>query len=81
MQANLLLDLKKAKQAAEKAKCAMTTAATKTFGFYTNVLSVEAMYVWNKFITKQTASDPYIDLQGSLRKDQGEFHASHLKIA
>jgi hypothetical protein len=41
MQATFLADLKKAKEATENAKVMMTTAATKMFGFYTNLLSVE----------------------------------------
>jgi hypothetical protein len=47
MQAMFLLDLKKAKEAAENAKGAMTTAANKIFGFYANLLLVEAKYMWN----------------------------------
>jgi hypothetical protein len=64
MQANFLLDLKKAKEAAENAKGEMIPPANKMFQFYANLLSVEAKYTWNKIIQEQTQSDPYIDLQG-----------------
>jgi hypothetical protein len=62
MQANFLLDLKKAKEAAENAKGEMISTANKMFQYYTNLLSVEAKYVWNKIITEQMAPDPYVDL-------------------
>jgi hypothetical protein len=42
MQPNFLLDLKKAKEAAENTKSVMTTAANKMFQFYANLLLVEA---------------------------------------
>jgi hypothetical protein len=38
------------------------------FQFYANLISVEAKYALNKIITEQTASDPYIDLQGVSQK-------------
>jgi hypothetical protein len=69
MQANFLLDLKKAREAAENAKGVMTTAANKMFQFYTNLLLVEAKYAWNKIVTEQTASDSYVDLQGISQKE------------
>jgi hypothetical protein len=68
MQANFLLDLKKAKEATENAKGAMTTAANKMFQFYANLLLVEARYMWNKIVTEQMASNPYINLQGVSQK-------------
>jgi hypothetical protein len=68
MQANFMVDFNKAKVAAENAKSAMTIPANKMFGFYTNLLSVEAKYAWNKIVTKQTASDPKVDLQGISQK-------------
>ncbi len=71
LQANLLLDLKKAKKAAENAKDTMTTTATKMLGFYTNLLSVKAKHTWNKINTEQTASNPYIDLQSISQKGPG----------
>ncbi len=48
MGATFLVDLKKAKEAAENAKGAMPAAANKLSGFYTNLLLVEAKYVWNE---------------------------------
>jgi hypothetical protein len=44
MQATFLANLKKAKEATENAKGAMTAAASKMFGFYANLLLVEAKY-------------------------------------
>ncbi len=51
----------------------MTTAASKMFTFYLNLLSPESKYVWNKIIVKQTESDPW--------KAQGECLASHCTTA
>jgi hypothetical protein len=34
------------------------------FAFCTNLLSVEAKYVWNKIIKEQTEGDLYVDPQG-----------------
>ncbi len=42
----------------------MTAATSKMFLFYSNLLSPESKYLWNKIIGKQTESDPYINLQG-----------------
>jgi hypothetical protein len=58
MRTTYLQDLKKVKEAAEKAKCDMTTAANKMFQFYANLLSAEAKYAWNKIVTDQTKSNP-----------------------
>jgi hypothetical protein len=68
MQANLQADLKKAKEATENTKGAMTTAANKMFTFYANLLLVEAKYVWNKIVEEQTEDNPYVDLQGISQK-------------
>jgi hypothetical protein len=65
MKAGFLDDLEKAKQAQRTAKGVMTIAANKMFTFYSNLLSPESMYVWNKIISKQTESDPYVNLQGN----------------
>ncbi len=64
MEVTFQANLEKAKKAAKDAKGAMTTAASKMFVFYANLLSVESKYVWNKIIVKQTESNPYVDLQG-----------------
>jgi hypothetical protein len=42
----------------------MTAAASKMFTFYSNLLSPESKYAWNKIISKQMESDPFINLQG-----------------
>ncbi len=68
MQATFQGDHKKAREAAENAKGAMTTAASNMFGFYVNLLLVEAKYTWNKIIEEQTEGDPYVDLQGISHK-------------
>jgi hypothetical protein len=64
MKAGFLDDLEKAKQSHSTAKGAMTTAASKMFLFYSNFLSPESKYSWNKIIGEQTESDPYVNLQG-----------------
>ncbi len=64
MKAGFLEDLEKATQAQSTAKGAMTTAASKMFTFYSNLLSPESKYSWNKIIGKQTESDPCVNLQG-----------------
>ncbi len=64
MKAGFLEDLEKAKQAQSTAKGAMPAAVSKIFMFYSNLLSLESKYSWNKIVGKQTVSDPYINLQG-----------------
>jgi hypothetical protein len=64
MKAGFLEDLEKAKQAQSTAKGGMTTATSKMFMFYSNLLSPESKYSWNKIVGKQMESDPYINLQG-----------------
>jgi hypothetical protein len=64
MKTGFLEDLEKAKQAQSTAKGAMTAAASKMFMFYSNLLSPESKYLWNKIVGKQTESDPYVNLQG-----------------
>jgi hypothetical protein len=64
LQANFLLDLKKAKEAAENAKGKAESAAKEMFQFCVNFLSVDAKYAWNKIAIEQTQSNPYTDLQG-----------------
>jgi hypothetical protein len=72
MQATFQADLEKAKEVAENAKGAMTTAANKMFVFYANLLSVEAKYAWNKIVEEQTEGGQYVDLQGILQKGPRE---------
>ncbi len=64
MKAGFLEDLEKAKQAQSTAKGGMTAAASKMFTFYSNLLSPESKYSWNKIVGKQTERDPYVNLQG-----------------
>jgi hypothetical protein len=64
MKAGFLDDLEKAKQSQRTAKGAMIVAANKMFAFYLNLLSPESKYAWNKIVSKQTESDPYVNLQG-----------------
>jgi hypothetical protein len=76
MKASFLEDLEKAKQAQRTAKGATTVAASKMFLFYLNLLSTESKYAWNKIVSKQTESDPYINLQGNfLEGARGMLHA------
>ena len=42
----------------------MTVAASKMFLFYLNLLSPESKYAWNKIVSKQTESNPFVNLQG-----------------
>jgi hypothetical protein len=64
MKAGFLDDLEKAEQAQSTAKGAMTAAASKMFSFYSNLLSLESKYLWNRIVGKQMDSDPYVNLQG-----------------
>jgi hypothetical protein len=64
MKAGFLGDLEKAKQSQRTAEGAMIVAANKMFAFYSNLLSPESKYAWNKIVSKQTESDSYINLQG-----------------
>jgi hypothetical protein len=64
LKAGFLEDLEKAKQAQSTAKGAMTAAASKMFTFYSNLLSPESKFSWNKIVGEQTESDPYVNLQG-----------------
>jgi hypothetical protein len=75
MKANFLSDLEKAKKAHRIAKGAMSAAASKMFAFYLNLLSPESKYAWNKILSKQTESDPYVNLQGdTLQAPRGMSH-------
>ncbi len=77
MKAGFLEDLEKAKQPQSTAKGAMTVAASKMFMFYLNLLSLESKYSWNKIVSKQMESDPYVNLQGdSLEGPRRMFHKS-----
>ncbi len=58
MKASFSSDLEKAKQAQRTSKGAMTVAASKMFLFYSNLLSPESKYAWNKIVSEQTESNP-----------------------
>jgi hypothetical protein len=58
MKASFPSDLEKAKQAQRIAKGAMTAAASKMFSFYSNLLSPESKYAWNKIVSEPTEGDP-----------------------
>jgi hypothetical protein len=58
LQAMYQLDLKKAREATEKAKVKAKQAAQDMFQFYANLLSVDAKYWWNETLLEQTQSDP-----------------------
>ncbi len=64
MKASFSSDLEKTKQTQRIAKGAMTHAASKMFLFYSNLLSPESKYAWNKILSEQTESNPYVNLQG-----------------
>jgi hypothetical protein len=63
MKAGFQADLEKAKQAQKTAKGAMTAAANLMFMFYSNLLSPESKYAWNKIVIKQMEGNPYVNLQ------------------
>ncbi len=69
MKASFLEDLEKAEQAQSTAKGAMTAAASKMFLFYSNLLSPESKYSWNKIIGEQMEGDPYVNLQSDSLED------------
>jgi hypothetical protein len=57
-------DLENTKQSQETAQGAMTAAANLMFTFYSNLLSPESKYAWNKIVIKKMESDPFVNLQG-----------------
>jgi hypothetical protein len=58
MKAGFQADLEKAKQVQKIAKGVMTAAASKMFAFYSNLLSPESKYAWNKIVSEQMESNP-----------------------
>jgi hypothetical protein len=64
MKASFLSDLEKARLAQRIAMGAMEVAAGQMFSFYSNLLSPESKYVWNKIVSEQTEGNPYVSLQG-----------------
>ncbi len=58
----------------EDAKGAMTAATSKMFLFYSNLLSPKSKYLWNKIVSEQMESNPFVNLQGvSLEGPRGMF--------
>jgi hypothetical protein len=50
----------------------MTAVTSEMFGFYSNLLSPESKYLWNKIISKHTESGLFVNLQGiSLEGSRG----------
>jgi hypothetical protein len=79
LKAYFSIDLEKAKKVYRIAKGAMTAAATKMFGFYSNLLSPESKYAWNKIVSEQIESGPYVNLQGdSVQGPRGMSRQSFL---
>jgi hypothetical protein len=70
MKAGFLGDLEKAKQSQRTAKGTMIDAANKMFVFFSNLLSPESKYAWNKIISEHTESDPCVNLQGDSLEGQ-----------
>jgi hypothetical protein len=64
LKAGFQADLEKAKKAVKSAKGAMTAAASQMFAFYSNLLSPESKYSWNKFVRKQMESNLFVNLKG-----------------
>ncbi len=64
MKAGFQADLEKAKKAIEDVKGAMTTATSQMFPFYLNLPSPKSKYLWNKIISEQMESGPFVNLQG-----------------
>ncbi len=81
MKANFLSDLEKAKRAQRIAKGAKHAAASKMFAFYLNLLSPESKYAWNKIISEQTESNPYVNLEGDTLQGPRECCISRSSIA
>jgi hypothetical protein len=63
MKAGFQADLEKAMKAVEDAKGTMAAAANQMFAFYLNLLSPKSKYSWNRTVSKQTESDPFVNLQ------------------
>jgi hypothetical protein len=42
----------------------MTAASNLMFTFYSNLLSPESKYAWNKILSKQKEGNPFVNLQG-----------------
>jgi hypothetical protein len=77
MKASFLSDLEKARLAQRTTMGAMEVAAGQMFSFYLNLLSPKSKYAWNKIVSEQTESNPYINLQDdTLEGPRGMSHKS-----
>jgi hypothetical protein len=81
MKAGFLDDLEKAKQAQSTAKGATTTAASKIFSFYSNLLSPDSKYSWNSLSASRWKVTHTSTYKVTLWKAQEECLASCLLIA
>ncbi len=80
MKASFLSDLEKAKLAQRTSKEVMDVAAGQMFSFYLNLLSPESKYSWNKIVSKQMESNPYVNLQGNtLEGPRGKLRKTFYK--
>jgi hypothetical protein len=68
LRAETKAELKQALEAVAEATTQRDKAAADMFQLYANLLSVNARYPWNKIVQEQTKADPYMDLQGLIRK-------------
>ncbi len=73
LQAELVSEIKKAQDDADKGKAKGEQATMDGFQLYANLLSVNARYAWNKIVHKQTASDPFTDSKAVPRKTKRTF--------
>ncbi len=56
---------------------AICSRSIQTCLFYSNLLSPESKYAWNKIVSKHTESNPYVNLQGdTLEGQRGMSHQS-----
>jgi hypothetical protein len=62
--ADLLAEIKEAQSITDKAKAKRELVTVDMFQLCANLLSVNEKYAWNKIVEKQTACDPYTNLQG-----------------
>ncbi len=77
MHAKTKAELKEAALVAKEAADLCDKAATDMFQLYTNLLSVDARYAWNKIVQEQAEANPYQDLQGLNRNGpRGMSHKS-----
>jgi hypothetical protein len=61
IKAGFQVDLEKAKKAREDVKGTMTAAASQMFTFYSNLLSPKSKYAWNKIVSEQMESNPFVN--------------------